>query len=136
MRTPPGSRTIELEPDKPLAVTVARGARVRVVDGTIWATTSGSLDDVRLQSGDEHLIPNEGLTVLEAVNARSSVALTTSIGLDQTSLRHAIVGMAAVAMTLATIVLLVILPAQLSPGAVEACAPTASSDARLAAPIQ
>ena len=125
---------IELERDRPLAVDLDRDMRVRVVDGTIWVTTSGSLDDVWLHAGDEHRFPSKGLTVLEAVDRRSTVAVTPSLGRDQTTARRTVFGVTAAAMTLLTTVLLVILPAQMAPHAAEPCAPVASADVE--SPIQ
>jgi Protein of unknown function (DUF2917) len=58
--------TISLGRGKTVARSLAPGARIRVVDGAVWATTDGSLDDVWLKSGDEHRVPTRGLTVLEA----------------------------------------------------------------------
>src|SRR5438270_618042 len=43
-----------LEPGKTFAVPTVAGARVRVVDGKVWATTSSSPDDVWLGAGEEY----------------------------------------------------------------------------------
>lgn len=61
---------IFLDPGKTFSV----AAVVRVVDGMVWATTSGNLDDVSLQAGQEHAIQSRGLTVIESA-ARSIVEL-------------------------------------------------------------
>ena len=45
-----------LAPGKTFAVPTVAGARVRVVDGLVWATTSSTRDDVWLRAGDEHTV--------------------------------------------------------------------------------
>ena len=68
-----------LEAGKTLAFATAPGGRLRVVDGTVWATTSGCLDDVWLHSGDEYRFGRSGLTVIESTR-RSVVELAPRIG--------------------------------------------------------
>jgi Protein of unknown function (DUF2917) len=68
------SKEIFLDPGKTFSVATVPGARVRVVDGMVWATTSGSLDDVWLRAGQEHTVQSRGLTVIESA-ARSIVEL-------------------------------------------------------------
>ena len=63
-----------LEAGRTHAVPTGAGARIRVHDGVVWATTSGELDDVWLRSGQEHVVQNAGLTVIESA-ARSTVEL-------------------------------------------------------------
>jgi hypothetical protein len=55
-----------LEAGRTLAVPAGVGARIRVHDGVVWATTSGELDDVWLGSGQEHEVERSGLTVIES----------------------------------------------------------------------
>ena len=57
-----------LGPGKTFAVPMVAGARVRVVDGMVWATTSSSPDDVWLGAGEEHTVQSPGLTVIESVD--------------------------------------------------------------------
>ncbi|HEY3255775.1 MAG TPA: DUF2917 domain-containing protein [Polyangiaceae bacterium] len=59
---------------KTFAVPAAPGSRIRVLDGLVWATTSGSLDDIWLSAGQEHRIERRGLTVIESA-ARSTIEL-------------------------------------------------------------
>ena len=63
-----------LEAGKTHAVPTGAGARIRVHDGIVWATTSGDLDDVWLGAGQEHEVQHAGLTVIEAA-ARSTIEL-------------------------------------------------------------
>ena len=59
-------KRIFLESGQTFAVATVPGARMRVVDGIVWATTSGSVDDVWLGAGQEHRVENRGLTVIES----------------------------------------------------------------------
>ena len=63
-----------LEAGRTHAVPTGAGARIRVHDGVVWATTSGELDDVWLRSGQEHVVQKAGLTVIESA-APSTVEL-------------------------------------------------------------
>jgi hypothetical protein len=114
-------RRMFLAPGKTFAVPAVAGARVRVVDGMVWATTSGIPDDIWLGAGEEHTIRRPGLTVIESL-ARSTVEL---IPPAPTGFRGGITNryemptpkaafnIAAIAMTAITIGLLVVLPAKL-----------------------
>jgi hypothetical protein len=114
-------RRMFLEPGKTFAVPTAAGARVRVVDGMVWATTSSSPDDVWLGAGEEHTISRPGLTVVESL-ARSTVELFPPVA---TGIRARLISryemgipklacnLAAVAMAAITIGVLVVLPAAL-----------------------
>jgi hypothetical protein len=96
------------------------GARVRVVDGTVWATTSASPDDVWLTSGEEHTFSRPGLTVIESVGP-STVELIPPDGdvgghvlnRYETDAPKAACSAAAVAMAAMTIAVLVVLPAKI-----------------------
>jgi len=108
-----------LEPGKTFAVPTVAGARLRVVDGTVWATTSNSPDDVWLGAGQEHTVQSSGLTVIEAVS-RSTVELlppnesaTRGHIMKRYEIRipRAACNIAALAMTAITIALIVVLPA-------------------------
>ena len=106
---------IELDSGKTAAVPTPRGAGLRVVDGRVWATTSGDLADVWLAAGDEHQVSKRGLTVLEAAGARATVELMPPAG-DSRSMQRAICGLAAAILTAFTIAVAVILPAQVEAG--------------------
>lgn len=117
-----------LAPGKTFAVPTVSGARVRVVDGLMWATTSSSPDDVWLGAGDEHTVQSAGLTVVESV-ARSTVEIipptpTPTRGHPTSRFEFAIprvaCNIAAIAMTLITIGVLVVLPAKLGSDSQEA----------------
>jgi hypothetical protein len=110
-----------LSPGKTFAVPMVSGARVRVVDGLVWATTSSSPDDVWLGAGDEHTVQSAGLTVVESV-ARSTVELIppTATGTRghimnryEINIPRAACRIAAIAMTAITVGTLVVLPAKL-----------------------
>jgi len=110
-----------LSPGKTFAVPMVSGARVRVVDGLVWATTSSSPDDVWLGAGDEHTVQSAGLTVVESV-ARSTVELIppTATGARghimnryEINIPRAACRIAAIAMTAITVGTLVVLPAKL-----------------------
>jgi hypothetical protein len=124
-----------LEPGKTFALPTRAGARVRVVDGMVWTTTTNSPDDVWLGAGEEHAIQRSGLTVVESVT-HSTVELIPppATGIrghfvkryDITVPRTAC-NIAAIAMTVITIGVLVILPAKLAPDSREARPRLASS---------
>jgi hypothetical protein len=110
-----------LSPGKTFVVPTVSGARVRVVDGLVWATTSSSPDDVWLGAGDEHTVQSAGLTVVESV-ARSTVEIIppTATGFRgqimnryEINIPRAACRIAAIAMTAITIGTLVVLPAKL-----------------------
>ena len=61
-----------LEAGRTHAMPTGAGARIRVHDGVVWATTSGELDDVWLRSGQEYVVQKAGLTVIESTT-RSTV---------------------------------------------------------------
>ena len=67
-------QTIILGCGKTFAVPAVPGSRIRVLDGLVWATTSGSLDDVWLRKGQEHTVQRRGMTVIESAG-RSTVEL-------------------------------------------------------------
>jgi hypothetical protein len=106
---------IELDGGKTAAVPTPRGAGVRVVEGRVWATTSGELADVWLAAGDEHRVAKRGLTVLEAAGARATVEVTPPAEHTR-SMQRAICGFAAAVLTAFTIAVAVILPAQVDAG--------------------
>jgi len=110
-----------LAPGKTFAVPTVSGARVRVVDGLVWATTSSSPDDVWLGAGDEHTVQSAGLTVVESVG-RSTVEIIppTATGTRghimnryEINIPRAACRIAAIAMTAITVGTLVVLPAKL-----------------------
>ena len=110
-----------LAPGKTFAVPTVSGARVRVLDGLVWATTSSSPDDVWLGAGDEHTVQSAGLTVVESV-ARSTVEIIppAATGIRgrlmnryEINIPRAACRIAAIAMTAITIGTLVVLPAKM-----------------------
>lgn len=124
MKIPFSFRRMFLDPGKTFAVPTVAGARVRVVDGMVWATTSNSPDDVWLGAGDEHTIGEPGLTVIESV-ARSTVEIIPPCANNargraaaeyrfESAVVRAAANLAAVAMTAITLGLLVVLPAKLA----------------------
>ena len=115
MRMPLPVLRVELDRGKTAAVATPRGAALRVVDGKVWATTSGDLADVWLGAGDEHQVPKGGLTVLEAAGAPATVEVTPPAEHSR-SLQRAICGFAAAVLTAFTIAVAVILPAQVDTG--------------------
>lgn len=66
--------TVDLDAATTRAVPTVRGARVRVVEGVVWATTSGDTRDLWLSAGDELTITRNGRTVLES-SSRSTIEL-------------------------------------------------------------
>jgi hypothetical protein len=56
-----------LEAGRTFSFATLAGARVRVLDGLVWATTSASPNDIWLRSGEEHTVTRRGLTVIESV---------------------------------------------------------------------
>jgi hypothetical protein len=109
-----------LEPGKTFAVPTAAGARVRVVDGKVWATTTSSPDDVWLGAGEEYTVRSRGLTVIESIG-RSTVELIPPAAAGtrghimnryNMAIPRAACTFAALAMAAITIALLVILPAK------------------------
>jgi Protein of unknown function (DUF2917) len=124
-----------LAPGKTFAVPTVSGARVRVVDGLVWATTSSSPDDVWLGAGDEHTVQSGGLTVVESV-ARSTVEIipppTTGtrghiVNRYKIKTPRAACNFAAIAMAAITIGLLVVLPAKMESGRHEVRQPVTSN---------
>jgi hypothetical protein len=127
-----------LSAGKTLAVPTVSGTRVRVEDGLVWATTSGSPDDVWLGAGDEHTVQSAGLTVIESV-ARSRLEIIPPgarasngtrghvMNRYHTRVPRATCKLAAITMTALTIGLLVVLPARMASDPQEARQPVASS---------
>jgi Protein of unknown function (DUF2917) len=107
---------IELGPGGTAALATPCGTGIRVVKGRVWATTTGSLDDVWLRTGEEHHVQKQGLTVIEASDTPATVELASPANPRPGAIRRTICGVAAVAMTVLTFALLVILPAQLDVG--------------------
>ena len=135
MKIPLSFKRMFLAPGKTFAVPMVAGARVRVVNGLVWATTSSNPDDFWLRAGDEHTVQNPGLTVVESV-ARSTVEIIPPAATGtrghimnryEIKIPRATCNIAALAMTAITIGLLVVLPAKVESGRHEARQPAASS---------
>jgi hypothetical protein len=135
MQIPLSFKRMFLSPGKTFAVPTVSGARVRVVDGLVWATTSSSPDDVWLGAGDEHTVQSAGLTVVESVTPSTvEIIPPTATGTRghimnryEIKIPRAACHFAAIAMTAITIGLLVVLPAKLGSGSQEARPQLASS---------
>lgn len=120
-----------LAPAKTFAAPMMPGARVRVVDGMVWATTTGDPDDVWLGAGDEHTVQSRGLTVIESL-APSTIELIPPAHGERQSMQGSFRSghlpdpapldrgitrfLAAVAMTVISVGLLVVLPAKIESG--------------------
>ena len=118
-------------PGKTFAVPTAAGARVRVVDGMVWATTSSNPDDFWLGAGDEHTVRSPGLTVIDSVSP-STVELVPPaedstgghlMNRYEMKIPRLACNIVALAMSALTLALLVVLPATTGPQSHEAKAP-------------
>jgi len=118
---------IELGPGGTAALDTPCGTGIRVVRGRVWATTTGSLDDVWLGAGEEHRVPKPGLTVIEASGTPATVEFAPPANPDPSTIERIVCGIAAVAMTALTLALLVILPAQLDVDPVRSILATAGA---------
>lgn len=135
MKIPLSFKRMFLAPGKTFAVPMVAGARVRVVDGLVWATTSSNPDDFWLRAGDEHTVQNPGLTVVESV-ARSTVEIIppTATGTRghimnryKIEIPRVACHIAAIAMTAITIGTLVVLPARMDSARHEVRQPATSN---------
>lgn len=124
-------RRMLLEAGRTFSFATVAGARVRVLDGMVWATTSASPHDIWLRSGEEHTVTRRGLTVIEsvtpstvelippsAINRCGRILNRFDIGVPKVASR-----LAAIAMTLIVIGLLVVLPASVETGDATRAAP-------------
>jgi len=57
----------QLTPNHPLRLEQAEGQTVQCIEGTAWITAYGQYTDFMLRSGQEFVVPNDGLTLVEAV---------------------------------------------------------------------
>jgi len=53
--------------DYPLRFSKAKGRRVECLSGVVWITACNELSDYMLKAGDVLIIPNNGLTLIEAI---------------------------------------------------------------------
>lgn len=53
--------------DYPLRFSNAKGRKVECLSGTVWITARNELPDFMLKPGDVFIIPNNGLTLIEAI---------------------------------------------------------------------
>lgn len=53
--------------DYPLRFSKAKGRRVECLSGVVWITACNELSDYMLRAGDQFVIPNNGLTLIEAI---------------------------------------------------------------------
>lgn len=135
MQIPLSFKRMFLNPGKTFAVPMVAGARVRVVDGLVWATTSRNPEDFWLRAGDEHTVQNPGLTVVESV-ARSTVEIIPPAATGtrghimnryEIKIPRAACRIAAMAMTAITFGALVVLPAKMESARHEVRQPAASN---------
>ncbi|RJG07589.1 DUF2917 domain-containing protein [Noviherbaspirillum cavernae] len=56
-----------LHENHPLRLTNARGRRMECVEGVLWITAYGGLDDIFLHPGDVFVIPHDRLVLAEGV---------------------------------------------------------------------
>jgi hypothetical protein len=124
MQTPLSFRRMLLEAGRTFSFATVAGARVRVLDGMVWATTSPSPHDIWLRSGEEHTVTRRGLTVIESVTP-STVELIPPSAVKtcgripnryDVAVPKLVCQLAAVAMTAIMIALLVVLPASVESG--------------------
>jgi len=118
---------LELGPGGTAALDTPCGTGIRVVKGKVWATTTGSLDDVWLRAGEEHRVPKPGLTVIEASGTPATVEFAPPANPGPSTIERVVCGIAAVAMTALTLALLVIVPAQLDVDPVRSILATAGA---------
>lgn len=62
-----GFRTIDLPSGSVVPFTSMPGERVRILQGTVWLTEEGSVNDAFLGSGEEVRLASRGLAVIEAL---------------------------------------------------------------------
>ena len=70
---------ISLQARTPLEVTGASGATLRVLEGRVWITQEGSVDDVFLDAGSGHTFGADGKVVISAEGPQG-VAATIAFG--------------------------------------------------------
>lgn len=63
-----------LTPGTVLKISDAGGKSLRVVEGRVWVTQEGSLDDVFLDAGSSFTFAGRGSTVVTAEGPRGAVA--------------------------------------------------------------
>jgi len=56
-----------LSEDYPLRFSKARGRRIECVSGIVWITVYNELADFMLKPGEVFIVPNNGLTLIEAI---------------------------------------------------------------------
>jgi hypothetical protein len=68
MRCFESGTVVSLAPREVVTLPNARGAVVRVMQGTLWVTQHESTQDVVLRDGDNWVVERNGATVVEAQN--------------------------------------------------------------------
>lgn len=58
-----------LTENHPLRFTKAKGHRVECVSGLVWITAYNEAPDYQLRPGEAFIVPNNGLTLVEAIGA-------------------------------------------------------------------
>ncbi|MEN3353322.1 MAG: hypothetical protein V7640_1480 [Betaproteobacteria bacterium] len=69
----PRSRIVSLDRSQPLAFHVSPGSAVYAVDGLLWVTQEGLMDDVVLKPGQRFDVRHPGLIVASAVEEPARV---------------------------------------------------------------
>lgn len=72
-----------------LNISDAEGRSLRVLDGTVWITQQGSLDDVFLNAGESHTFVGSGSAVVTAEgrgSARATVVFDVPLTVQSRSL--------------------------------------------------
>ncbi len=71
----PQPNQFSLLPDQPGVMEHARGVELRVLDGIVWVTIEGEMDDRFLQTGDSLSAAGSGRVVFEALRGPARVEL-------------------------------------------------------------
>lgn len=62
-----GQQEYKLTENHPLRLLHAAGRRIECLSGTAWITSYGQNTDFMLRAGQSFQVPNDGLTLIEAV---------------------------------------------------------------------
>ncbi len=58
---------LRLPPNRPIGLRGGRGARIVCTHGTIWITAEGKREDIFLLPGEDYIVPNAGLVLIEGM---------------------------------------------------------------------
>ncbi len=76
MFSKPQTNQFSLLPDQPGVLEPARGVELRVLDGIVWVTIEGEMQDRFLKAGDSLSAAGSGRVVFEALRGSARVELT------------------------------------------------------------